>query len=115
MKISVADLLDRLIILELKRERGADVDKEIEDINEELSIYHDIEIWKEKLKKPIQCGWNTEDRIQKYIKKKPAGVITIGIETIKGRKFNLERIEIRNKINQYYKQGYKEVKTFWNI
>lgn len=119
--ISIGELLDKLSILEIKKERINDSSK-LKEINKEFEILdnlckenlNDYEKWIEKLKVINVRIWDDVDFLWKIEKgidlKNSAQDISWKIQ-----KENNERFKIKKDINNFYDSNIKEQKSFNNI
>jgi len=111
MKYSPSDILDRLSILMLKRERGgADCDGEINDFMNALKDYEiDKKKWLKKLYLVNGKIWDLESDIRSG-KEGLLGLEEVGRRALLVRDLNKKRIEIKNEIVKTVGIGHVEQK-----
>tara|TARA_B100001564_G_scaffold222531_1_gene187556 strand:- start:229 stop:615 length:387 start_codon:yes stop_codon:yes gene_type:complete len=120
-EISVGELLDKITILEIKRDKISDskkleiIDKEYMSLNnslkQNLTINDEIKKLWEKLKEINVVLWNIEDskRLAEKNKKFDEKFIELARNVYK---FNDQRAEIKSKINHLTGSSIKEIKQY---
>ena len=120
-EISVGELLDKITILEIKRDKISDskkleiIDKEYMSLNnslkQNLTINDEIKKLWEKLKEINVVLWNIEDskRLAEKNKKFDEKFIKLSRDVYKS---NDKRAEIKLKINEILGSNIKEVKSY---
>lgn len=113
MKLSIGDVIDRWTIAHLKQIRGGI------DTSEEQSAYRDycasydqkviMSAFRDLLKHNGDI-WSLESDIRKG-KEGELGLEEVGRRALKIRDHNKLRIEVKNKINNLYNEGFQEVKV----
>ncbi|MFZ2072140.1 MAG: hypothetical protein WAV10_00430 [Minisyncoccia bacterium] len=97
MKYPIQEIVDRLSILELKRERlpeNEDILKEIAILEPEVVGYRE---WVDKLKIANGNIWDLEFDIRRG-KEKELGLEEVGRRALQIRDYNKKRIEIKNEL-----------------
>ena len=113
LKVSVGEALDRLSILNIKRERITDVSK-LETINEEIEMLRDVfphSMMREfnELTNVNATLWNVEDLLRiKENKKEFDNAFTMLARSV--YKMNDKRFIIKNKINDKFERTFTEQK-----
>ena len=120
-EISAGELVDKITILEIKKnkisekEKLSEIQKELLSLNETFkkSIPEEkiIKLQKEKLKEINEKLWNVEEGKRNCEKKKDFGeeFIKLAREVYK---FNDERAEVKSEINKILGSNIKEVKSY---
>ena len=120
-EISAGELVDKITILEIKKnkisekEKLSEIQKELLSLNETFkkSIPEEkiIKLQKEKLKEINEKLWNVEEGKRSCEKKKDFGeeFIKLAREVYK---FNDERAEVKSEINRILGSNIKEVKSY---
>lgn len=117
VNISVGELLDKISILEIKKERIHD-EKKLENINKELDILNQIketlgncDLFLHKLKKVNSDIWDIEDNIRKKESKKEFDLDFI--ELARSVYFNNDlRFLIKDEINKHFGSKIVETKQY---
>ena len=120
-EISAGELLDKISILEIKREKIKDK-TDLEEINKEYKILKEVQnssievteklktLFK-KIKEVNQNLWNIEDKLRFCEKNKDFGKNFI--ELARGVYFNNDkRAKLKNEINEILKSNIREIKQF---
>ena len=110
IETTIAECADRYSILLLKKERtDLDVDAELDYYKKELDLYPDVWVAVAMLKIVNGCVWDLEASLRKGLED-DIELDEIGRRAIKIRDYNKERINIKNRINEKYGQGFQEIK-----
>lgn len=115
MKMPISEILDRYSIAILKKERAnADNEIELNDLNLEINNYREINstLISEYIDKLIEINgkiWDLESDIRKG-KEGELGLEEVGRRAIQIREFNKIRVGYKNKIVEYFNEGYKDIK-----
>lgn len=112
MKLSIGDVIDRWTIAYLKNIRGnIDNTDEIYEYQDYCQTY-DQNVISRFFKELLQHNgdiWTLESDIRKG-KDDELGLEEIGRRAIQIREHNKLRIEVKNRINSYFKEGHQEIK-----
>lgn len=115
--ISTGELLDRISILEIKKEKILDQNKksnillELNHLNKKLNIINNSEEWIKKIKKINLKLWNVEDKIRKKERSQMFDSDFIKLAR-KVYTYNDLRYKIKKEINLYYNSFFKEEKSY---
>lgn len=110
MNISIGDIVDRFTICMLKSERlKLDNSKEIKLLSNEMSQYHGLDESISNLYEINGRIWDLESDIRKG-NEKNLGLEEIGRRALQIRDLNSKRIDIKNKVNSKYNEGFIEIK-----
>ena len=110
MKMQIGEIADRYSILLLKLERTElDVSEEVEQYQAALKSYENIGSWITKLYMINGRVWDLESDIRKG-KEGELGLSEVGQRALKIRDINSERVACKNKITEFYSEGFIETK-----
>lgn len=118
MLFSLGDILDKYTILLIKRSKGLDVDKEIEEFEKEklfslgqlLSNGSEIFHYFKQLLRINRIQWELEDQISNLMDRKDIGNLFLKIKAQ-----NKIRVETKNKINELDSESFIERKKYKNL
>lgn len=107
----IGEIVDRYSICKLKLERtNVDCLSEVELLVSAMNKYKDIEIYIDQLYEINGSIWDLEGEVRRG-KEGKLGLEEVGRRALKIRNFNGMRVSIKNKINSFYKEGFKEIKS----
>ena len=110
MKMQIAEIADRYSILLLKLERtDLDVTQELVQYRNATSNYSNINKWIEELKTINGRIWDLESDLRKG-KEGELGLEEVGRRALRIRDINNERVACKNKITEFYSEGFIETK-----
>lgn len=115
MKLPISEILDRYSIAILKKVRAnAENEKEIKDLENVISNYRLIneKIISEYIDNLLDINgkiWDLESDIRKG-KEGELGLEEVGRRAIKIREFNKIRVGYKNKLVEFFDEGYKDIK-----
>lgn len=114
MKLSIGDIIDRWTIAYLKFNRG-----KIDTLSEQSQYSnhchqknYNQKIIKDEFDNLLRINgniWNLESDIR-LGKEGELGLEEVGRRAIQIRELNKQRIEVKNRLNQVFKEGFQEVK-----
>lgn len=113
MKLSIGDVLDRWTIAYLKQNRGGIDTVEEQEAYREYCTNYDQKVISETFKSLLQHNgdiWTLESDIRKG-KEGELGLEEVGRRALQIRDFNKKRIEVKNKLNQRFNEGFQEHKV----
>lgn len=112
MKLSIGDVIDRWTIAYLKNTRGQintygeceEYRLYSENYNQDMivSSFQNLLLINGKI-------WNLESDIRKG-KEGELGLEEVGRRALQIRDLNRERIDLKNKLNEFFKEGFQEIK-----
>ncbi len=107
----IGEIVDRYSICKLKSERTSiDCSSEINLLLSAMKKYKDVDIYIDQLYEINGSIWDLEGDIRQG-KEGDLGLKEVGRRALKIRNFNGMRVSIKNKINNLYKEGFKETKS----
>lgn len=108
--MSIGDIVDRYTICILKSERlGLDNSKELDDLQNEIKKYDDLDEYVNKLYNINGEIWDLESDIRRG-NENILGLEEVGRRAIKIREKNNLRVNLKNELNSKFCEGYVEVK-----
>jgi hypothetical protein len=118
VNISIGELLDKISVLQIKKERISD-EKKLHEINKELEVLTKIckenlnsyEEFLERLKKVNEVIWDMGDEIRKKAKAKEFDKEYLEV-SINIHFTNDERFKIKDEINKHFGSEIKEQKSY---
>jgi hypothetical protein len=110
IKMPISEIADRLSICKLKQERtNEDLKKEIELYEKEVSEYHNIYEYVDKLYEINGEIWQLEADIRRG-REEELGLEEVGRRAILIREWNKKRIAVKNQIVEIFNEGFKDIK-----
>lgn len=116
-EISIGELIDKIAVLEVKKEKLNSKEKLIQ-INKELSVLRNIceekltdyEKWITELKSVNDNLWDAVETVRQNLKKNVGeGIIEASRQV---EHFNYLRFKVKDKINDFYDSEIKEQKSY---
>lgn len=110
IRMPISEIVDRYTIALLKNENTEeDLSVEIKVYQDEMRNYKDIEPFVVDLYKINSRIWTLEASLRAG-KEEDLPLATIGLRALQIRDINRERIAVKNKIVEKYKEGFKDIK-----
>ena len=107
----IGEVVDRYSICKLKLERTSiDCLSEVELLVLAMNEYKGIDVYIDQLYEINGSIWDLEGEIRQG-KEGELGLEEVGRRALKIRNFSGMRVSIKNKINLFYKEGFKEIKS----
>ena len=122
VEISCGELIDKLTILSIKKEKIQDIEK-LKNVEHEFQVLSKLstnlidinpeqfDIFYNELREINFILWEIEDNIRKFEKKENFGESFVQLAR-SVYKTNDKRFEIKNNINSFYSSGIKEEKNY---
>ena len=109
--MTIGEIADRYSICKLKSERtNIDCSQEMENLKAALDGYEAVDIYLEELYEINGNIWSLEGDIRSG-REGMLGLKEVGRRALQIRNFNGMRISVKNKINEFYNEGFTEIKS----